>query len=70
MLHNEARHLIIQALNHHTPVKEIAECFSVNTSTIYRLRKQLEMTDLWKHVPLYAAANPSFPMTTSFILTT
>ena len=44
MLHNEARHLIIQALNHHTPVKEIAECFSVNTSTIYRLRKQLEMT--------------------------
>ena len=36
MLHNEARHLIIQALNHHTPVKEIAECFSVNTSTIYR----------------------------------
>ena len=44
MLHNEERHLIIQALNHHTPVKEIAECFSVNTSTIYRLRKQLEMT--------------------------
>ena len=44
MLHNEARHLIIQALNHHTPVKELAECFSVNTSTIYRLRKQLEMT--------------------------
>ena len=44
MLHNEARHLIIQALNHHIPVKEIAECFSVNTSTIYRLRKQMETT--------------------------
>ena len=44
MLHNEARHLIIQALNHHTPVKVIAECFSVNTSTTYRLQKQLEMT--------------------------
>lgn len=44
MLHNEERHLIIQALNHHIPVKEIAECFSVNTCTIYRLRKQLEMT--------------------------
>lgn len=27
MLHNEERHLIIQALNHHIPVKEIAECF-------------------------------------------
>ena len=44
MLHNEERHLIIQALNHHIPVKEIAECFSVNTSAIYRLRKQLKMT--------------------------
>ena len=44
MLHNEERHLIIQALNHHIPVKEIAECFSVNTSTIYRLRKQMETT--------------------------
>ena len=44
MLHNEERHLIIQALNHHIPVKEIAECFSVNTSTIYRLRKQMEKT--------------------------
>lgn len=44
MLHNEERHLIIQALNHHIPVKEIAECFSVNTSTIYRLRKQMKMT--------------------------
>lgn len=44
MLHNEERHLIIQALNHHIPVKEIAECFAVNTCTIYRLRKQLKMT--------------------------
>ena len=44
MLHNEERRLIIQALNGHIPVKEIAECFSVNTSTIYRLRKQMEMT--------------------------
>ena len=33
MLHNEERHLIIQALNRHITVKEIAECFSVNTST-------------------------------------
>ena len=39
MLHNEAKNLIIHALNHNTPVKEIAECFSANTSTVYRLRK-------------------------------
>ena len=44
MLHNEERRLIIQVLNRHIPVKEIAECFSVNTSTIYRLRKKMEMT--------------------------
>lgn len=44
MLHNQERHLIIQALNHHIPVKEIAKCFSVNTSTIYRLREQLKAT--------------------------
>ena len=44
MLHNEARHLIVQALNHQIPVKEIAKCFSVNTSTIYRLREQLKAT--------------------------
>ena len=46
MLHNEARHLIVQALNHHIPVKEIAKCFSVNTSTIYRLREQLSSNRL------------------------
>ena len=44
MLHNEARHLIVQALNHQIPVKEIAKCFSANTSTIYRLREQLKAT--------------------------
>lgn len=44
MLHNEARHLNVQALNHQIPVKKIAKCFSVNTSTIYRLRKQLKAT--------------------------
>ena len=69
MLHNEERHLIIQALNHHIPVKEIAECFSVNTSTIYRLRKQMERPVPWKPVPLCVAANMFFPMTISFILT-
>ena len=40
MLHNEARHLIVQALKRQIPVKEIAKCFSVNTSTIYRLQEQ------------------------------
>lgn len=62
MLHNEERHLIIQALNRHIPVKEIAECFSVNISTIYRLRKQLKMTGSVETPPC-AVANPSFPMT-------
>ena len=45
MLHNEERHLIIQALNRHISVKEIAECFSVNTNTIYRLRKQTDSVE-------------------------
>ena len=44
MLHNEARHLIVQALNHQIPVNEIAKYFSVNTSTIYRLRERLKAT--------------------------
>lgn len=34
MLHNEESHLSIQVLEHYIPVKEIIECFLVNTSTI------------------------------------
>ena len=41
MLHNEARKLLIEAWNKTHKAKEIAECFSVNTSTVYRLEKRM-----------------------------
>ena len=41
MLHNETRKLLIQALNKTHNAKEVAECFSVNTSTVYRLAKRM-----------------------------
>ena len=44
MLHNEARKLLIQALNKTQNAKEVAECFSVNTSTVYRLAKRMRET--------------------------
>ena len=34
MLHDEARKLLIEAWNNTHNAKEIAECFSVNTSTV------------------------------------
>ena len=44
MLHNEARKLLIKAWNKTHNAKEIAECFSVNTSTVYRLKKRMRET--------------------------
>ena len=44
MLHNETRKLLIEAWNKTHNAKEIAECFSVNTSTVYRLKKQMRET--------------------------
>ena len=44
MLHDEARKLLIEAWNNTHNAKEIAECFSVNTSTVYRLEKQMRET--------------------------
>ena len=44
MLHNETRNLLIQAYNKTHNAKEIAECFSVNASTAYRLEKQMRET--------------------------
>ena len=41
MLHNEARKLLIEAWNKTHNAKEIAECFSVSTSTVYRLENYL-----------------------------
>lgn len=44
MLHNEARKLLIEAWNKTHNAKEIAECFFVNTSTVYRLEKRMRET--------------------------
>ena len=40
----EARKLFIEAWNKTHNAKEIAECFSVNTSTVYRLEKRMRET--------------------------
>lgn len=44
MLHNEARKLLIEAWNKTHNAKEIAECYSVNISTVYRLEKRMRET--------------------------
>ena len=44
MLHDETRKLLIEAWNKTHNAKEIAECFSVNTSTVYRLEKRMRET--------------------------
>lgn len=44
MLHNEARKLILEAYDKGIGVKELAKCFSVNTSSIYRLLKRRNET--------------------------
>lgn len=44
MLHNEARKLILEAYDKGVSVKELAKCFSVNTSSIYRLLKRRNET--------------------------
>ena len=42
MLHNEAKKLLIQALEKTHNAREVAENFSVNRGTVYRLKKQLD----------------------------
>lgn len=44
LLHNEARKLLIEAWNKTHNAKEIAECVSVSTSTVYRLEKRMRET--------------------------
>lgn len=44
MLHNETRKLLIDAWNKTHNAKEVAECFSVDTSTVYRLEKRMRET--------------------------
>ena len=44
MLNNEARKLILEAYDKGVSVKESAECFSVNSCSIYRLLKRRNET--------------------------
>ena len=44
MLHNEARKLLIQALERSHNVREVARNYCVNRSTVYRLKKRLDET--------------------------
>ena len=44
MLHNEARKLMLEAWEKLHNAKEIAKCFSVNRSTVYRLVERKERT--------------------------
>lgn len=44
MLHNETRILLVDAWNKTHNAKEVAECFSVNTSTVYHLVKRMRET--------------------------
>ena len=44
MLRNEARKMILEPYDRGISVKELAECFSVNTSSIYRLLKRRRET--------------------------
>jgi len=44
MLHNEARELLVEAYEKTCNAKEVAECFAVDTSTVYRLSRQKKAT--------------------------
>ena len=44
MLHNEARKLLIQALERSHNVREVARNYCVNRSTVYRPKKRLDET--------------------------
>ena len=44
MLHNEARKLLIQALERSHNVREVARNYCVNRSTVCRLKKRLDAT--------------------------
>lgn len=44
MLHNETRKLLIQALDKTHNAREVAECFSVDLSTVYRLAERMKTT--------------------------
>ena len=48
MLHNEARELLLKAWDKTHNVQGVAECLSVNKSTVYRLVERRDRTGEWK----------------------
>ena len=44
MLHNESRKLLVEAYEKTHNAKEVAECYSVDESTVYRLERQKKAT--------------------------
>ena len=44
MLHNESRELLVEAYEKTHNAKEVAECYSVDESTVYRLERQKKAT--------------------------
>lgn len=44
MLHNEARELLVKAYEKTGNAREVAECFGVDISTVYRLYRQKKAT--------------------------
>ena len=44
MLHKETREQLLKAYNETHNAKEVAECFSVNVSTVYRLAERMKTT--------------------------
>ena len=44
MLHNEARRLLVQAYEKTHNAREVAECFSVDVSTVYRIVERKNKT--------------------------
>ncbi len=46
MLHNEARKLLVQAYEKTHKAKEVAECLSVDVSTVYRIVKRKKETGI------------------------
>lgn len=44
MLHNEARNLLVKAYEKSHNAQDVAKCFSVDKSTVYRLSKQMRIT--------------------------
>lgn len=63
MLHNESRKLLLEAYDKGVSVKELAECFSVNTGSIYRLLKRRKETGSYETRTNLRGRNPKITET-------